>query len=344
MWQMDADGRFALGSDEFTRLIGPRTAAGFGRLWSDIAETFGLDPEGRVVKAIATRHTWSGIILDWPVDGGSHLAVELSGLPVHDHARNYAGYRGFGVCRDLDGLARLDALRRQEFLNQECRTRNARRRRGGAGSPLPPTLPAFARRKAAGAPDVAASAATLESPTRPETSQPTDLETAWKPCGNAQGSAEGKRRAVPADQRTESAGAVAGGKQRLRRARPAIVGAARERERRAGRGGPSAAPEAALEPQAAAETPGKIAEQPSWLARPEPPARGETRRDRMLLDLLPVGVLIYRLDRLLYANAAFLERSAIRAFIPWSRPAVSTRSMSSPASPAPAAHRTPARR
>ena len=28
----------------------------------------------------------------------------------------------------------------------------------------------------------------------------------------------------------------------------------------------------------------------------------------MLLDLLPVGVLIYRLDRLLYANPAFLER------------------------------------
>ena len=28
----------------------------------------------------------------------------------------------------------------------------------------------------------------------------------------------------------------------------------------------------------------------------------------MLLDLVPVGVLIYRLDRLLYANPAFLAR------------------------------------
>ena len=27
MWQMDREGRFSLGSDEFTRLIGPRTAA-----------------------------------------------------------------------------------------------------------------------------------------------------------------------------------------------------------------------------------------------------------------------------------------------------------------------------
>ena len=40
MWQMDADGRFSLGSDEFTRLIGARTAAGFGRLWSEIADDF----------------------------------------------------------------------------------------------------------------------------------------------------------------------------------------------------------------------------------------------------------------------------------------------------------------
>ncbi len=117
MWQMDADGHFALGSDEFTRLIGARTAAGFGRLWSEIADAFGLDPEGRVATAVATRNTWSGITLNWPVDGGGRLPVELSGLPIYDRDRNFAGYRGFGVCRDLDGLTRLAALRRYEFFN-----------------------------------------------------------------------------------------------------------------------------------------------------------------------------------------------------------------------------------
>ena len=50
------------------------------------------------------------------------------------------------------------------------------------------------------------------------------------------------------------------------------------------------------------------AETPAWLAPSEPPPRGETRRDRALLDLLPVGILIYRLDRLLYANPAFLTQ------------------------------------
>ncbi len=47
---------------------------------------------------------------------------------------------------------------------------------------------------------------------------------------------------------------------------------------------------------------------PEWLAPPEPPARGEAARDKALLDLLPVGILIYRLDRLLYANPAFLTQ------------------------------------
>ncbi|MDP1882376.1 MAG: histidine kinase dimerization/phospho-acceptor domain-containing protein, partial [Bradyrhizobium sp.] len=67
----------------------------------------------------------------------------------------------------------------------------------------------------------------------------------------------------------------------------------------------SGAAEGLVEPPAAPEP---LVESPEWLAPPEPPARGETRRDRMLLDLLPVGVLIYRLDRLLYANPAFLAR------------------------------------
>ena len=51
-----------------------------------------------------------------------------------------------------------------------------------------------------------------------------------------------------------------------------------------------------------------VMEPPGWLAQPEPPARGEALRDKTLLDLLPTGILIYRLDRLLYGNRVFLER------------------------------------
>jgi PAS domain S-box-containing protein len=49
--------------------------------------------------------------------------------------------------------------------------------------------------------------------------------------------------------------------------------------------------------------------QAAWLAATVPPARGDSGRERVLLDLMPSGILIYRLDRLLYANRAFLERT-----------------------------------
>jgi PAS domain S-box-containing protein len=48
--------------------------------------------------------------------------------------------------------------------------------------------------------------------------------------------------------------------------------------------------------------------QPEWLEEPQLLARAFSERDRTLLDLLPTGVLIYRLDRLLYANPAFLRQ------------------------------------
>src|SRR5206468_4260151 len=53
-WQMDREGRFTLGTDEFAGLMGPRTTAASGRPWREIAETFGLDPSGRMMQAFAT--------------------------------------------------------------------------------------------------------------------------------------------------------------------------------------------------------------------------------------------------------------------------------------------------
>src|SRR5262249_13145475 len=90
--------------------------AGFGRRWQEIAEEFGLDAAGRVSEAVATREIWSGITVFWPLDGGGRVPVELSGLPILDAERNFVGYRGFGVCRDLDSLAHLADLRRLEPL------------------------------------------------------------------------------------------------------------------------------------------------------------------------------------------------------------------------------------
>jgi PAS domain S-box-containing protein len=302
MWQMDPESRFSLGSDEFTRLIGARTAAGFGRLWSDIAEAYGLDPDGRVLKAVATHNTWSGIVLDWPVDGGGRLPVELSGLPIYDRAHNFGGYRGFGVCRDLDGLARLAALRRYELFSDPPATR--------APSADSADIIATDVASEARTPDTgAASSSTpdtpeLSAPLALETSSPTDLET----------SVETPKNVVPFRQVNEGKSPALTPVENS-----AFNELARQlAERLADESGTPAvsSPETfeaivdvvVEEPSAAVAEIPEIGDQQSWLARPEPPARGESHRDRTLLDLLPVGVLIYRLDRLLYANPAFLAR------------------------------------
>jgi PAS domain S-box-containing protein len=115
VWQMEPDGGFTLGSEEFATAMGARTMALVGAPWTEIARELGLDPERRVEQAIASRDTWSGIVVQWPIDALSErISVELSGLPVFDRDRQFRGYRGFGVCRDV---ARLEALGRVGVLS-----------------------------------------------------------------------------------------------------------------------------------------------------------------------------------------------------------------------------------
>jgi len=291
IWQMDADGHFSLGSDEFSWLIGARTAAGFGRPWDEIAQAFGLDPADKLREAIATRETWSGVTLYWPVDGGGRLPVELSGLPVFGDNGEYEGYRGFGVCRDLDSLEHLAMQRRLEPAGEAARSHPddivpADSEHAGAAH-----LPAGAAVMGDGSPRPSASIAN-------SISSPTDLDervempqnvVPFRPIGESKSLSPVENHAFNELARQLSA--------RLDR-KPS---ATQEAIVTSGPTAPAAEP-------VATEPAREQAPAPEWLARPEPPARGETRRDRALLDLLPSGILIYRLDRLLYANPAFLQR------------------------------------
>ena len=95
-------------------MLGPKTAAVLDRPWADIAAALKLDPQGAVANALAARSTWSGIVVPWPVDDADEpLPIEMSGLPVFDRDRQFAGYRGFGICRDVDRLAALEQRRAQ---------------------------------------------------------------------------------------------------------------------------------------------------------------------------------------------------------------------------------------
>jgi PAS domain S-box-containing protein len=112
VWQIDADGRFTLGSDEFAEAMGPRTLALIGRPWREVRSGLALDPDDRVEQAIASRETWSGIHVSWPLDDAAGpVDVELSGLPTFERDRTFRGHRGFGICRDVTALNAAAARR-----------------------------------------------------------------------------------------------------------------------------------------------------------------------------------------------------------------------------------------
>ncbi len=238
VWQMDAATRFTLGADDFTKLIGPKTAAVLNRPWAEIAAALKLDPQGHVASALASRATWSGIVVPWPVDDAeAPLPIEMSGLPVFDHDRQFAGYRGFGICRDVDRLAALEQRRAQtapavtDVKPQEL-----------ANNVLPFTLP----------------------PAEPTPSLSPGEHSAFRELARELSDrlkkTSGKSEAAPA---------------------PHDAG---------GEPGETSVPVSA----------------PPRAARNGDAAR-DTREGRPILDRLPVGILVYRLNTLLYANRAFLD-------------------------------------
>lgn len=292
VWQMDAEGRFLLGSDDFMRLIGTHTAGEFGRPWHEIVEALDLDPQGLVEKAVATRETWSGITLNWPVDNhGQRLPVELSGLPVFDRARNFAGYRGFGVCRDLARLSELAAGQHATLFHDLPAPRPLAADVPHTPVPSADNAPMPPREDAPSPVDASPS-----PPTDPDTILDNVLETPqnvvpFRPAPDAK---------LPTLTPVENSAFHELARQlsaRLESETSEAEISAPDNDATA-----IASDASAASSQADHDTPSDDVPQRS--ASPH----GDSARDTQLLDLMPSGVLIYRLERLLYVNRAFLGR------------------------------------
>lgn len=298
LWQMNAEGRFSLGGDEFSRMLGPQTAAALGRPWDEVERTFGLDPDGHVARAIATRDTWSGIIVNWPFDGFGHrLPVELSALPLHDRARNFLGYRGFGVCHDIDGLNRIALVRQQDglFGEQTAETSRPSQDNDSAADEPAETPAATIEPEATAMENPPVDNPPNVVPFRPlsETTVPvlTPVENnAFDEIARRLSEGLGASKA-PKNTNAEvafelSADISMSDDDRDETNAPVI--------------------EAPLQTEDAPQEPTEAVA--PWLAETAPPPIGQSLADRPLLDLMPAGILIYRLEQLLYSNTAFLQR------------------------------------
>ncbi len=253
VWQMDDATRFTLGTEDFARLIGPNTAVVLDRPWAEIAAALKLDPSDQITRALATRDTWSGIVVMWPVDGADErLPIEMSGLPVFDRDRQFIGFRGFGICRDVE---RLDALQR--------------RRSQPAPTPQPPAQESQ-EGKVLHFPAAPAPIAPAAEPVPPPPPESVTQAPSLSPNEHS-----------------------------------AFQELARELSERLKKG-----PDQNAEPL----PPEPVAEVPAPPPPPEPPrqarngnAARDTHEGRPILDRLPIGVLVYRLNSLIYANRAFLD-------------------------------------
>jgi PAS domain S-box-containing protein len=327
MWQINADGPISIGSEEFVHLLGPHMAASLGGPWRETMERLGLDPDGRLRSALDSRDTWSGIMVAWPVDGGDSLQVELSGLPIFDEERQFHGYRGFGICRDFDALDRLHARRRSEVSQHDA-----------AASAGPAELDHIS---AADKPPVSAILTGTDGGSAPAGAPRADRaadNSNSEPPGNVVPFRAGGEAKFPAltavensafhelarqlsarlegDFREAQAGSIAKVETQVEtkldnklenETIPRVTEPLHEPSRQApSRQAPSPSHQTSAEPHAAAD---RHADDPlDWLTPDLPAPQGDSQRDRILLDVLPGGVLIYRLDRLLYANAAFLSQ------------------------------------
>src|SRR5262245_24692417 len=336
VWQIDAEDRLTVATDDFLAMIGPGVAARLARPWREVADELGLDPEGRLAHALASRDTFSGIIVSWPIEGtAERLAAELSGLPMFDRDRSFRGFRGFGICRDVARLAAIAAARRSPFVEPRD---VAAGQKPTADAPAPDR----AREDAAAPPDPPAQAPLPDDGAADAAAAPTpDLPP--PPAGIPEGGAAPAERpqlsVVPAaknvvpfrpalplapDKRptlspvetnafreiAKALGARVEGEQPD--ASPAKTDAADTEAADAAETDSSAAPEhtAAEQPPAppARSFPRPIpsayaAGAESATLRAPSPANGE----RAVLDRLPVGVLICRGETLLHANRALLE-------------------------------------
>ena len=229
IWQMDAATRFTFGMEELAKMLGPRVAALLDRPWAEIATALKIDQQGQFASALAARGTWSGIVVHWPVDDMDEpLPIEMSGLPMLDRDHQFAGYRGFGICRDMQRIAALEQRRAQ-----------------------PPDAP-------------------------------TSNVVTFRP-------------------QVESAPSLSPGE------RSAFQELGRELSDRLKK---TSGRESVVLPHAddfGAEIPRVVP-----VAPPAPAARNDdtardTREERPILDRLPIGILVYRLNSLIYANRAFLD-------------------------------------
>lgn len=297
VWHVDSGGRFTLAPGVFATLAGEPGAGLTGMPWEDVSDRLGLSPDSPALRAIAGNETFTEAPVRFPTTEGP-LPALLFGFPVP--ASEGGGYRGFAVCRASERLGPLIAAAR-------------RRRSVGVPADLPAGVPASSV-ETAPAP-----------PARTEDGQPVAVPEARNglslvPSGRnvvplRAGLSAERRPALTAIERNafdEIARALGARAAPGERTSPGVAadGGEEPPKWRLPAGGGSAPAAAAAEaveviPVASPDAEERAEELPVALPVPVPAVLGEIAP--AVLDRLPLAVVAFRGNDLLWANRALLE-------------------------------------
>ena len=98
LWQTDAAGRLTSLTGPFCEVLGCSTGALIGFDLAALASACGPKGAAAVREAFKARQSWSGLDLLWPIAKAKAAApITLGALPTLDAQGAFQGYRGFGV-------------------------------------------------------------------------------------------------------------------------------------------------------------------------------------------------------------------------------------------------------
>jgi PAS domain S-box-containing protein len=118
VFETDENSQISSISPQLTNAFGLTEDQFIGHNFTQIGEEFGLVGIEQLNEKLASRQTWQGVTLLWPMPKTEQqinlqkanlqkVSVELSGLPVLTQAREFRGFRGFGLIR-FDRLAPVE--------------------------------------------------------------------------------------------------------------------------------------------------------------------------------------------------------------------------------------------
>ena len=97
LWTLDEEGRFGAAHPSLAAAIGAN-APRRGESVEALLGRADLDGGGELVRVLAGRKTFSGVAIGWPLpDSDRRRLVTLSAAPLFGRHREFLGYRGFGV-------------------------------------------------------------------------------------------------------------------------------------------------------------------------------------------------------------------------------------------------------